>query len=37
MRVHALTTGVVRLKHAFLFASDGWRRRLDLFLPGSLV
>jgi N-acyl homoserine lactone hydrolase len=26
---------MVRLKHAFLFASDGWRRQLDLFLPGA--
>jgi len=35
MRIHALRTGTVRLKHAFLFASDGWRRQLDLFLPGD--
>jgi len=35
MRIHALTTGMVRLKQAFLFASDGWRRQLDLFLPGA--
>src|SRR5258707_10760595 len=34
MRIHALTTGTVRLKHAFLFASRGPRRQLDLFLPG---
>jgi N-acyl homoserine lactone hydrolase len=34
MRIHALTTGMVRLKHAFLFATEGWRRQLDLFLPG---
>lgn len=26
---------MVRLKQAFLFASDGWRRQLDLFLPGA--
>jgi glyoxylase-like metal-dependent hydrolase (beta-lactamase superfamily II) len=25
----------VRLKHAFLYASQGWRRQLDLFLPGA--
>jgi glyoxylase-like metal-dependent hydrolase (beta-lactamase superfamily II) len=25
----------VRLKRAFLHASDGWRRQLDLFLPGA--
>jgi N-acyl homoserine lactone hydrolase len=35
MRIHALTTGTVRLKHAFLHASEGWRRQLDLFLPGA--
>lgn len=34
MRIHALTTGTVRLKHAFLHASQGWRRQVDLFLPG---
>jgi glyoxylase-like metal-dependent hydrolase (beta-lactamase superfamily II) len=34
MRIHALTTGTVRLKHAFLFPSSGARRQLDLFLPG---
>jgi N-acyl homoserine lactone hydrolase len=33
MRIHALTTGVVKLKRSFLFASEGWRRQLDLFLP----
>jgi N-acyl homoserine lactone hydrolase len=35
MRIHALTTGMVRVKQAFLFASSGWRRQLDLFLPGA--
>src|SRR5947209_17395297 len=35
MRIHALTTGTVRLKDAFLLASSGWRRRVDLFLPGA--
>jgi glyoxylase-like metal-dependent hydrolase (beta-lactamase superfamily II) len=34
MRIHALTTGNVRVKHAFLFPSSGARRQLDLFLPG---
>jgi glyoxylase-like metal-dependent hydrolase (beta-lactamase superfamily II) len=34
MRIHALTTGTVRLKHAFLHAKTGLRRQLDLFLPG---
>jgi N-acyl homoserine lactone hydrolase len=34
MRIHALTTGTVRLKHAFLFPRPGPRRQLDLFLPG---
>jgi glyoxylase-like metal-dependent hydrolase (beta-lactamase superfamily II) len=35
MRIHALTTGMVGLKRAFLFAREGWRRQLDLFLPGA--
>lgn len=35
MRVHALRTGSVRVKDAFLFARSGSRRQLDLFLPGS--
>jgi N-acyl homoserine lactone hydrolase len=34
MRIHALTTGTVRAKHAFVFPSRGPRRQLDLFLPG---
>jgi N-acyl homoserine lactone hydrolase len=34
MRIHALTTGSVRLKRAFLFPGRGARRQLDLFLPG---
>jgi glyoxylase-like metal-dependent hydrolase (beta-lactamase superfamily II) len=34
MRIHALTTGAVRVKHSFLFARTGPRRQLDLFLPG---
>jgi N-acyl homoserine lactone hydrolase len=34
MRIHALTTGAVRLKHAFLYPRAGIRRQLDLFLPG---
>jgi N-acyl homoserine lactone hydrolase len=34
MKIHALTTGAVRVKHSFLFASHGPRRQLDLFLPG---
>jgi N-acyl homoserine lactone hydrolase len=37
MKIHPLTTGTVALKHAFLFASTGWRRQLDIFLPGSWV
>jgi N-acyl homoserine lactone hydrolase len=36
MRIHPLTTGSARLKHAFLHASSGWRRQLNLFLPGPL-
>lgn len=35
MKIHALTTGTVRVKHSFLFASRGARRQLDLFLPSS--
>ncbi len=34
MQIHPLTTGAVRLKRSFLFASSGARRQLDLFLPG---
>jgi N-acyl homoserine lactone hydrolase len=34
MRIHALTTGTVGLKRAFLFPGRGPRRQLDLFLPG---
>jgi N-acyl homoserine lactone hydrolase len=35
MKVHALTTGTVRVKHSFLFPGRGVRRQLDLFLPGA--
>jgi len=34
MRIHALTTGTVRVKQSFLLPSPGPRRQLDLFLPG---
>src|SRR6059058_276754 len=34
MKIHALNTGAVRVKHSFLFASQGMRRQLDLFMPG---
>ena len=34
MRIHALTTGAVSLKRAFLVPREGARRQLDLFLPG---
>lgn len=34
MQIHALTTGAVRVKHAFLFPRPGARRQLDLLLPG---
>ena len=34
MKIHALSTGAVRVKHSFLFPSAGMRRQLDLFLPG---
>jgi N-acyl homoserine lactone hydrolase len=35
MKIHALTTGAVRVKHSFLFPSSGRRRQLDLFTPGA--
>jgi N-acyl homoserine lactone hydrolase len=34
LRIRPLTTGTVRVKHAFLYARRGPRRQLDLFLPG---
>jgi len=34
MRIHALSTGTVRVKHAFLFAATGLTRQPRLFLPG---
>jgi glyoxylase-like metal-dependent hydrolase (beta-lactamase superfamily II) len=37
MKIHALSTGTVELKHAFLHAPAGWRRRLDIFLPGPFL
>jgi phosphoribosyl 1,2-cyclic phosphodiesterase len=33
MKIHALTTGAVRVKHSLLFPSSGLRRQLDLFTP----
>ncbi len=35
MKIYALTTGAVRVKHSFLVPSPGWRRQLDLFTPGQ--
>jgi N-acyl homoserine lactone hydrolase len=35
MKIHALTTGTVSVKHCFLFPRHGPRRQLDLFLPGA--
>src|SRR5450755_2005889 len=35
MKIHALTTGTVQVKHSFLFPGHGPRRQLDLFLPGA--
>jgi N-acyl homoserine lactone hydrolase len=35
MKIHALTTGTVRLKHSFLYPAPGSRRQLRLFLPDS--
>ncbi len=34
MKIHALTTGAVRVKQSFLFPSTGPRRQLDLFMTG---
>ena len=34
MRIHAIQTGNVRVKHSFLFPGKGARRQLDLFMPG---
>jgi glyoxylase-like metal-dependent hydrolase (beta-lactamase superfamily II) len=34
MKIRALTTGAVRVKHSFLYPRQGRRRQLDLFLPG---
>jgi glyoxylase-like metal-dependent hydrolase (beta-lactamase superfamily II) len=34
MRIHALSTGSVQVKHSFLFPREGARRQLDLLLPG---
>jgi N-acyl homoserine lactone hydrolase len=35
VKIHALQTGTVSVKHSFLFPSAGLRRQLDLFLPGD--
>jgi N-acyl homoserine lactone hydrolase len=35
MKIHALTTGAVRVKDSFLYPRQGPRRQLDLFLPGA--
>jgi N-acyl homoserine lactone hydrolase len=35
MKIHALSTGAIRVKESFLFPSPGWRRQLDLFTPGQ--
>jgi N-acyl homoserine lactone hydrolase len=34
MKIHAIQTGTVRVKHSFLFPGRGPRRQLDLFMPG---
>src|SRR5690349_14285925 len=34
MRIHALSTGTVRVKHSFLYARSGMRRQLSLLTPG---
>jgi glyoxylase-like metal-dependent hydrolase (beta-lactamase superfamily II) len=33
MKIHAVTTGTVQVKHKFLYAASGVRRQLNLFLP----
>jgi glyoxylase-like metal-dependent hydrolase (beta-lactamase superfamily II) len=35
MKIHALTTGTVRVKHSFLFARSGPLRQPALFAPGA--
>jgi N-acyl homoserine lactone hydrolase len=35
VKIHALQTGRVSVKHSFLFPSAGLRRQLDLFLAGD--
>jgi glyoxylase-like metal-dependent hydrolase (beta-lactamase superfamily II) len=35
MKIHALTTGTVSVKHSFLYPGTGPRRQLNLFLPGA--
>jgi glyoxylase-like metal-dependent hydrolase (beta-lactamase superfamily II) len=37
MRIHALTTGTVSVKHSFLYPGTGPRRQLNLFLPGPFA
>ncbi len=36
MKIHALTTGAVRVKQSFLYPGHGPRRQLNLFLPCPL-
>lgn len=35
MKIDAIQTGTVRVKHSFLFPRGGLRRQLDLFVPGE--
>jgi glyoxylase-like metal-dependent hydrolase (beta-lactamase superfamily II) len=35
VKIHALTTGAVRVKHSFLYPASGPRRQLSLFLPDA--
>jgi N-acyl homoserine lactone hydrolase len=35
MKIHAIQTGTVSVKHSFLFPRRGMRRQLDLFIPGA--
>jgi N-acyl homoserine lactone hydrolase len=35
MKIHAIQTGTVRVKHSFLFPGRGPRRQLNLFMPDT--
>jgi len=35
MKIHAIQTGSVRVKHSFLYPGRGPRRQLGLFMPSA--